>query len=267
MYPVLAAVGLLAGMLNVLAGGGSLLTLPVMVIMGLDGATANGTNRVAILAQNVVAVGGFRHRGWQHWRLSTSLALATLPGCLIGAWAGTRLSGPWFTLLLAGIMTVILLRSLFARPKAKTDAAPDSEDDSAAAAEHPAQRTARHPLAAHLAMVGVGFYGGFIQAGVGFILMAALGLALGSSLVHVNMHKVFIVAIYTALALAIFALNGQVAWGIGACLAVGNATGGWLGSQISVGGGEVWIRRVFNAALLVLVVKLVIDGVGAATGS
>ena len=65
-----------AGFLNVMAGGGSLLTMPLMIFMGMSPAMANGTNRVALVAQNVTAIGEFKRRGFSDFRLSLTLAAA-----------------------------------------------------------------------------------------------------------------------------------------------------------------------------------------------
>ena len=110
---LLALIGCLTGFINVMAGGGSLLTMPVMVFMGMPGPLANGTNRVAILAQNITAVAGFFRQGFSDFKLSLSLSLCALPGALIGAYFGTKLQGLWFNRVLAGVMiTVMVLMSV-----------------------------------------------------------------------------------------------------------------------------------------------------------
>ena len=100
----LSILGVIAGILNVIAGGGSLLTLPAMVLMGLPGPVANGTNRVAILAQNVSAVTGFRKKGFSDFKLSLTLALCALPGSIAGAYVGTLVRGKLFNTILAVII-------------------------------------------------------------------------------------------------------------------------------------------------------------------
>jgi uncharacterized protein len=242
--PVLSGVGVLAGILNVLAGGGSLLSLPALVLLGVPEGIANGSNRVAILAQNLAAVSGFKRQGWSHWRLSSSLALVAVPGAGLGAWCASRLSDQDTRWLFMAVMLLVLVQSLWPRQ------ARDRSD--------PANADAKRPVLAHLAMLGVGFYGGLIQAGVGFLLMAALAPALGRSLVHVNMHKVFIVGIYTLLALAVFIWQDQIWWSVGIALAVGNAAGGWIGSHLAVTKGDAWIRRVYQGALLVFLLLLLV---------
>ncbi len=258
---LLTGIGIIAGTLNVLAGGGSLLSLPVLVFLGLDGPVANGTNRVAILAQNTTAITGFRLRGFSDWKLSLSLALAALPGGIAGALLGTMVRGELFNRILGIILIAVLFyltwqqwqkRRAFTAAStsgSKAETSPDGPDK-------PGGLTSRQLILGHLALVVVGFYGGFIQAGVGFLLMAALHQVMGLDLVRVNMHKVFIVAVFTLAALVVFAVKCQVLWVPGLALAVGNSVGGWIGSQISVLKGEVWIRRVLYATLLLMAVRL-----------
>ena len=252
-YLLLAFLGIIAGTLNVLAGGGSLITLPAMVFLGLDGAVANGTNRVAILAQNVTAIGGFRVHGFSDMKLSFTLALAALPGGICGAILGTMVRGELFNRVLGVILIAVLVMMTLQRLRKRKDQ--PSEEGSASA---PISR--RRMVLGHLALVGVGFYGGFIQAGVGFLLMAALHRVMGIDLVRVNMHKVFIVAFFTLAALIVFAVRGQVLWLPGLALAVGNSLGGWIGSQLSVLKGEAWIRNTLYVALVLMAIKLLWPG-------
>lgn len=243
---LLAVIGVVAGFLNVMAGGGSLLTVPVMVFMGMPGPVANGTNRIAIVAQNITAVITFFRRGFSDFRLSLTLAACAVPGAVLGAWVGTRLEGIWFNRVLALIMIGVMI-VMSVKPKPTK---PESDRQPAGLSER--QRT----VWAHVLMIGAGFYGGFIQIGVGFILMPILHRVLGLDLVRVNMHKVFIVLCYTIAALAVFASQLQLMWIAGASLAVGNSIGGWLGAHTAVRRGEQWVRFVLNAVLVVFVIKL-----------
>jgi uncharacterized membrane protein YfcA len=241
---LLALIGAVAGFMNVMAGGGSLLTLPAMVLFGLPGPLANGTNRVAILIQNLSAISGFFKQGFSDFRLSLTLALCAFPGAMAGAMVGVRLQGDLFNRVLAAVMIGVMV--LMARGSSRTEVTTG-----------PISR--RRLLWAHVLMVGAGFYGGFIQAGVGFILMAILYRVLRLDLVRVNMHKVFIVAVYTIPALVVFALNGNVLWRTGLFLAAGNATGGWIASHVAVKKGERVIRVVLFLALTVMAVKLLLS--------
>jgi len=246
-YALLAAVGCVAGILNVLAGGGSLLMLPTLVLMGVSGPVANGTARVAVVIQNLSAIAGFRKKGFSDFKLSVTLAACAIPGGIAGALAGVRLEGAWFNRVLAAIMIGVMI--LMATEKKKKPEPVSALEDG----EGPASR---RTIAAHVLMVAVGFYGGFIQAGVGFLLMPVLHRVLGLDLVRTNMHKVFIVAGYMIPALVVYALNDKVLWLLGLVLSVGTSIGGWIGSHLAVRKGDPFIRVVLNIALAALVVKL-----------
>ena len=238
---VLAAVGVVAGWLNVMAGGGSLLTVPVMLFMGIPGPVANGTNRIAILAQNVTAVTAFRRRGYSDFKLGMSLAAAAAVGAIGGASLGVHLDGAWFDRILALVMVGVMLLMATGQDKIKPSGG---------------ETQAKNLLAGHLLMVGAGFWGGFIQIGVGFILMPILHRVLGLDLVRVNMHKVFIVLVYTVVALFVFASQLELLWWTGVGLAVGNSIGGWLGAHTTISHGESLIRRVLYLALSAFIIKL-----------
>ena len=105
-------------------------------------------------------------------------------------------------------------------------------------------------------MVGAGFWGGFIQIGVGFILMPILNRAMGLDLVRTNMHKVFIIAVYTVIALAVFATQVELMWMVGIALALGNSIGGYLGAHFAVTRGERLIRLMLNLVLVAFIIKL-----------
>ena len=234
---LLFAVGAAAGFINVNAGGGSSLTLPALIFLGLDAAAANGTNRVALLLQNIFAVSSFRKNRLHEFRSSLTLALFTLPGAVIGAIAATRVDNIIFQRILGGVLIFVVLSMIFARYQERISS------------------RIRSPLL-YPALFGIGFYGGFIQVGVGFLLMAALFHLLRVNLVRVNMHKVFIVLIYTLPALAVFLATGNVAWGPGLALAAGNSLGGWWGARAAVRGGEKVIRIILAAAIGIMALKL-----------
>ncbi|PLY11957.1 MAG: integrase [Desulfuromonas sp.] len=239
--PLLASVGLVAGILNVLAGGGSLLTLPVLLFMGLPAATANGTNRVAIFVQNIFAIGGFRKQGVFPWRIAL---LCTAPA-LLGAWFGANLAvdidDQLFKRLLALIMLAVLVFTAWDPLRRMHQSEP--------------KLTPLRLLVLAVSFFIVGVYGGFVQAGVGFIVISAL-LAHGLDLVRINAIKVIVIFFFTMVALAVFIAHGQVDWGLGLSLAVGNAIGGWIGTHIAVKKGHDWIKRIVSLTVVIFALKL-----------
>lgn len=235
---LLFGVGAVAGFINVNAGGGSSLTLPTLIFMGLDAAVANGTNRIALIFQNIFAVTSFRKNKVYKFKNSMFLALFTLPGAIFGAIMATKVSNTLFQRILGGVLIFIVLSMFFSRSYKNNDL------------------QKQHSWLIYPALFGIGFYGGFLQVGVGFLFMAALYHLLRVNLVFVNMHKVFIILIYTIPALAIFTLTGNVNWQFGLVLAAGNSLGGWWGAHAAVKGGEKIIRIILAVAITIMAGKL-----------
>jgi hypothetical protein len=119
-----------------------------------------------------------------------------------------------------------------------------------------ASSTARNLVLGHVLMIVAGFWGGFIQIGVGFLIMPILYRVMGLDLVRVNMHKVFIALVFTFVAFLVFASKVAIAWEAGAALALGTAVGGWMGAHATIAKGETFIKRALSAALAAMVVKL-----------
>jgi len=241
---LILAAGIMAGFLNTLGGGGSLITLPVLIFMGLPPAVANGTNRIALIVQNIVGVTNFRSKGFFYPKLSFILGVPAILGSILGARVAVSISGELFERILAIVMIVVLVLIL-TRPEKKFIKEIDSENLS----------TLRL-IIAMVAFFGVGLYGGFIQAGVGFIIIVALTLITGMSLVKVNSLKLFIVLIYIISSLIVFIINGKVDFVLGFTLAIGNAVGAYLGSNFAVSKGDKWIRVFLVIAILSMSAKL-----------
>lgn len=241
------AAGIGAGFINVMAGGGSLLTLPLLILFGLPSAVANGTNRIALMAQNVVAIASFRKGGYFDWKFSALLAVPALVGSVVGAQIAVTMSDALFNRILSIVMIVVLIIIVW-KPHKRL---PASE----------AGQTWPKRLGLIVVFFFVGVYGGFIQAGVGFIIIASLTLVSGLSLVKINSIKVFVVAIYTLSALLVFIMNGQVHWGYGITLAAGTSIGAWLGSRFAVKHGDKWVQRILVVAVVAMAIRLFIKTV------
>lgn len=239
---VVIVVGIVGGFVNTLAGGGSLLTLPALIFVGLPSAVANGTNRVAVLMNNAAAVAGFRQHGLADFKFSLGLSVPAVVGAIVGAKLAVDISDALFQKVLAAVMLLVMGLILWN---------PTRRWQGDQAVLSPKRR-----LLAMVAFFFVGVYGGFIQAGVGFIVIAALVLITGLDLVQTNSHKVVVIGVYTLAALATFALSGKVNWGIGLVLAIGNGIGGWIGSQWAVVGGEKWIKIVLAVTVVAMAAKL-----------
>ena len=236
---ILFATGAVAAFINVTAGGGSSLTLPVLIFLGLDPSVANGTNRVAILFQNVSAVYSFKREKFYELKNSLILSALTLPGAIIGAITAVKISDDLFEKILAVIMILIIITMLL--PKKKVDKVKEGFVID---------------WKITLSMIVIGFYGAFIQVGVGFLLMAAFQYLMSLDLIRVNMHKVFVVFVFTIPALIVFILTDNINWYYGLTLSVGYSLGGWWGAKLSVKKGEKLINFVLIIAILIMAIKL-----------
>jgi uncharacterized membrane protein YfcA len=237
---LLFGAGIFAGFINVNAGGGSTVTLPLLIFMGLDGATANGTNRLAILLQNSSAVYSFKEEKYSDIKLSIKLALFTLPGAIAGAFWAISIDDLLFKKILTGVI-IFVIATLFI-PKSKLLRKTDDK---------------RVSVWAYLSMFVAGFYGGTIQAGVGFIFMTILHNLMKFDLIRVNMHKVFIIWLYTLPVLLIFTLSGNINWILGLSLAIGNMVGARLAVKFAVKKGEGAIRIILIFVMLLMAAKLI----------
>lgn len=240
---LIIVIGFISGFINTVAGGGSLITLPVLIFMGMPGAVANGTNRVAILAQNIFAVGGFNSKGIKlPFPYSLYLGLASLVGGYLGATLAIDLDDDLFNRILAVIMILVVLSIVFESRKKK-----EIREE---------RLSVKHQALGILAFFFLGIYGGFIQAGIGFLVIAVLTNINHFNLVKTNYVKVFAAIVYTGIAVLVFALEGKIMWVEGLILAVGQGFGGWYASRWSVDKGEVWIKRVMIITVSILAVRL-----------
>jgi uncharacterized membrane protein YfcA len=234
---VLGLAGLLGGFVNTLAGGGSLVTLPALLLLGLPADVANATNRVGVLAQSLVAARGLgRDQRLQTSSMAWVLGPA-LAGALLGAWLVTRVPPAVLKPLLVATLVLIAFTLLW-RPDAlvaRTGALP------------------LDPRARPLGVVGlfvIGVYGGFLQVGVGIFLLMFLGGVLRYDLLLGNALKSLLVAALTAVALAVFVVERQVWWLPGLLLSVATVAGAQLGVRFARARGQDAIRKVVFVAVI-----------------
>jgi len=246
--PIIFAAGVVTGIINTLAGGGSLLTLPILIFIGLPSATANGTNRLAIMVQNICAVAGFKKKGVSNFRLSLFLSVPALLGATLGAHIAVDMPDILFKRVLAVIMLIVLGLILW-NPALRW--CRKSQQDYRAVSFGQ-----RRLVTSMIVFFFIGIYGGFVQAGVGFIIIAALTIIGRLRLVETNSTKVFVIGVYTMFALIVFALNDKICWAVAMALATGNGLGGWIGSHWAVAIGERWIRIVLILCVIAMVIKL-----------
>ncbi|MEE9444254.1 MAG: sulfite exporter TauE/SafE family protein [Cocleimonas sp.] len=240
LFIILCLSGAVAGFLNVLAGGGSALTIPIMIFLGFDATVANGSNRIAIQVEALTAVAAFKKQQHSDFPLSLKLSLMTLPGGIVGAFYAVKIDDELFTKILGFVMILIVISLVV--PKSEL-------------VEHAKQHKWKNWLAWPV-MFAVGFYGGFIQAGVGFVIMATLLHLYGMDLVKINMHKVFIVMVFTVPAVLVFIFTDNVNWFAAVALSVGMIIGTLIAVKLAITKGEKIVRMVLGVSLLIIAGKL-----------
>jgi len=240
-YSIIIMGSFIAGCINTLAGSGSAITLAILTeVMGLPGNLANGTNRVGVIAQGSLSSYVFHRNGKLDVRKGLPIIIYVTIGSLVGVYVATIISNDQFKEVFKYLMILMLL-VILVNPKRWLK-----------------QNENLKVLPAYIGIpifLAVGFYGGFIQMGMGIFFLATLVLASRYSIITGNAIKGFTVAFYTIFVIGIFHYHGLIDWKAGSLLAIGQMIGGYLTAQFAsrYKHADVWAYR-----LLVLIVLLVI---------
>jgi len=224
----------------VIAGGGSFLILPILLFLGLPAPLANGTNRVGVLSQNLGGLVGFHRHGAINWPWALKASVPAIVGAIFGVWAALAIPDFAFRRVLSIAMIVVTFWSLLNRPSA------------------PSAPEAVKPPTHWFVILGfflVGLYGGFIQAGVGFLVLAITSAA-GMNLVRGNAVKLLSVMLITIISLIAFAGAGQVDWPRGLALAAGNWAGAVIGVRMAILKGHRWLQQVVTVTIVIFAIAL-----------
>ena len=242
---LLILVGAVTGFINTVAGGGSVIILPTLILFfGLPAGVANGTNRIGIIIQTIFSAWGFKSKGVSPFVLgkikSIIVGIITLIGGIIGSWIAIDIPESLFNKILSVVMVVVLFLT-FWKPKP------------------PQILTSKPELAFILTVISffiIGIYAGFIQAGTGLLLILALSILNNLTLVKANALKTIIVFIMSIGTISVFAYHNQINYVYGLLLGVGNALGGWTASRWSVKKGDKAIQVFMTIAVVLMAIKL-----------
>ena len=241
-YVLLIVLGFIAGFLNTVAGGGTLLTLPILIFMGLPAPVAQGTNRIAILLQTFTAVKGFKSKGVSTYPFSLYIGISALIGSVIGAYFALDFEGKSFNRMLAVVMIMVLILTVYNPTKNNLNLTE--------------KLTGKPLIISIIVFFFLGIYGGLINAGIGFLMLLALPFINGMNLLRSNATKVFVVFIYTIGATIVFAFNDKIDYALAAVLSIGNVSGAWFGSRWSVKKDEKVIKMLLVITVTALAIKL-----------
>ena len=241
-YALLLVAGFSAGVVNTLAGNGSVFTLSALIFLGLPADIANGTNRIGTSMQSLTAVTVFRSHDRGVFQYSLPYLWPSFLGALLGAWVVADLPESVLKWVM-GVIMLFLLILILANPKKGLK---EGEHEPA------------KPWVKALALFGIGFYGGFIQAGIGVLLLVSLVNLGAHSLVKSNAIKLVVVLAYSLPVLGVFIWYDKVAWEMGVWLGVGQVAGSFLAARFAVKNQKAnqWIRSLLIAMILLAVAKL-----------
>jgi uncharacterized protein len=239
---LLIASGVAAGFINAVSGGGSMLTLPALIFIGIPPGIANGTNRIAVVVQNIAALATYHQLKVTNHQLAFSLAIPTVVGAFLGALISIRLDDTQFRTVL-GIVLLLLIGPVLAEPQLQARFANR-------------QHAFRESWGLWAVFFIIGIYSGFLQVAAGLFFLLVLSVVGGMNLVLANSIKVTAMLCTTATALLVFVADNKVVWGTGLLLAAANALGAWLGAQWGVKKGDYWIRVVLITSVIGMAVQL-----------
>lgn len=243
LYPILIIAGILAGFINTLAGSGSLITLPLLMFMGLPANIANATNRIGIFLQSAVGAVSFRQSKVFEYKEGIWLAIPATVGSLVGAIAAVNLNSRIMESIIGALLLIMFFVVLY-KPEKWIKEKSGTIDG-------------RPRIWQILTFFLIGLYGGFIQAGVGFILLAGLVFGAGLNLTKANALKVFIVFVYTSVALIVFIINQQINYLAGFILAFGSMIGAYIASKVALKSGPKIVRIILLIILLLSALKYI----------
>jgi len=236
--------GAFAGIINTLAGNGSAITLTILTeVLQLPGNMANGTNRVGVLAQSMAGSYAFHKNGKLDLNKSWIYIICTVIGAIAGVMLAVYVSNEQFKSVFS-VMMVAMLFVILIKPKRwlrQTDL----------------EQNVNYWLAVPL-FLAIGFYGGFIQMGMGIFFLAAMVLGAKYSIIDSNAVKSFVVMLYTIFVIAIFQWKGLIDWKFGLILAIGQTAGGWWAANFASNyeKADLWAYRLLVVIVFLAIFKL-----------
>lgn len=234
-----------AGLLNALAGGGSFITVPLLMFTGLEPTVANATNRLGVWLQSFFGYRKYDKIGYFPKKYCLAVAIPTALGAIVGAYLATVIADDAFKKYFAFFMVLMTLVAFF-KPTAK-----EMKED--------VTLSGKSLIVNYFIYFGIGVYSGFVQAGVGFMMVAA-SIVVGLDIVRAQAVKLFLNLVAATVSLGIFIYAGKVLFLPGLVLGAGMALGAVTAVSISVKVSQKFLKRfvtlmIFAFAVLLIVMK------------
>jgi uncharacterized membrane protein YfcA len=239
---ILICSGIIVGFINTLAGGGTVVSMSVFLFLGLPPLVANGTNRVAIVFQNITAVAYFQKNKLIDWHKILHFAIPVILGSLTGAAIAGLISNKLFLYIFAGVVVLFGVTMIFNPDRfihERTDLV-----------------NRKISVWQYLIYFLIGIYGGFVHVGIGYFFLAVLVLMNGYDLLKANVLKNVLVLCYVPFSVIIFALQGNICWSFGLIHAVGNIIGAWLAAHLAIKKGAPFIRYIVLVLIIIVILQI-----------
>ena len=243
-YLLFFSLGLIVSVINSLAGGGSTLSLPILIFLGLPPTVANGTNRIGLIVGNLSSMLNLKKHGYLYMPVFKQLFLPTLIGSILGVLALVQMSDKLFQAILALVIFFVVFMTHL--KKDILGKAPDSP---------PTKRSFK----GFLGFIVIGIYGSIVQVGVGFLQIFAISKYSGLSLIQVNTLKSALTSVFLVISTIGLALSGKILWDVALIMALGAWVGGYIGSSLQRKHGNQFIEKSITIISLLMACYLLYD--------
>ena len=244
LYGAYFVLGAVVSLINSIAGGGSTLSLPVMIFLGLPATVANGTNRIGLIIGNFSSVINLARHGYLNMRIFLQLLMPTIFGALVGACFLVRIGDKLFQAILAVVICLVVIMSSLRKD---------------ILGKPPASPPEKLTLKGALGFFCIAIYGCIVQVGVGFVQIFGLTRYTGLSPIQINALKNALTNVFLLVSTIALGLNGKINWPIAALMAAGAWVGGYFGSFLQRKKGNKFIQRFISVCSIGMAVALVVD--------
>lgn len=244
LYAAYFVLGAIVSLINSIAGGGSTLSLPIMIFLGLPATVANGTNRIGLIIGNFSSAFNLARHGYLNKRIFFQLLTPTILGALIGACFLVRIGDKMFQAILAVVICLVVVMSnlhkdILGKP--------------------PAEPPKKLTLKGAFGFFAIAIYGCIVQVGVGFVQIFGLTRYTGLDPIHVNAIKNALTNVFLLISTITLGISGKINWPIAIIMAAGAWFGGYLGSFTQRKKGNKFIQRFISVCSIAMAIALVVD--------
>lgn len=243
-YGAYFVLGAVVSLINSIAGGGSTLSLPIMIFLGMPATVANGTNRVGLIIGNLSSVYNLAKHGYLNKKIFIQLLIPTIVGSVIGVCFLIKIGDKTLQAILAAVICLVVIMSRLRKD---------------VLGKPPINPPDKLTWKGAIGFALVAIYGSIVQVGVGFVQIFSLTRYTGLDAIHVNALKNCLTTVFLIISMAVLAINDKINWPIAVVMAVGASCGGYFGSSLQRKKGNKFVERFISVCSLALAAYLIVD--------